>query len=69
AVFDALADQAVTVLDGVVEGAGGGFLVLDTRLTAALRAEGTARDLVRSVQQARKDADLQVSDRIRTTVT
>ncbi|GAA1178814.1 isoleucine--tRNA ligase [Nesterenkonia xinjiangensis] len=68
-VSDALADQAVTVLEGVVDGAGGGFLVLDTALTARLIAEGTARDLIRTIQQARKDADLQVSDRIRTTVT
>jgi isoleucyl-tRNA synthetase len=41
-----------------------GVVVLDTALTAELEAEGTARDLVRIVQQARKDADLNVSDRI-----
>ena len=64
-----LADQAVTVLDGVHGGAGGGFLVLHTSLTAELRAEGAARDMIRSIQQARKDADLQVADRIRTMVT
>ncbi len=39
-------------------------IVLDTELTPALEAEGLARDLVRAVQQARKDADLHVSDRI-----
>lgn len=38
--------------------------VLDTEVTAELRAEGLARDLVRIVQQARKDADLEVSERI-----
>ncbi|MCE7883897.1 MAG: isoleucine--tRNA ligase [Actinobacteria bacterium ATB1] len=38
--------------------------VLDTEVTAELRAEGLARDLVRIVQQARKDEDLEVSDRI-----
>src|SRR5690606_34901998 len=37
---------------------------LDIDLTPELRAEGLARDLVRIVQQARKDADLAVTDRI-----
>jgi isoleucyl-tRNA synthetase len=41
---------------------------LDTTVTDELRAEGTARDLIRLVQQARKDADLKVTDRIRLTV-
>jgi isoleucyl-tRNA synthetase len=40
-------------------------VVLDTQLTPALRAEGMARDLVRVVQQARKDAGLHVSDHIK----
>ncbi len=39
-------------------------LVLDTNVTPALEAEGAARDFVRLVQQARKDAGLHVSDRI-----
>jgi isoleucyl-tRNA synthetase len=43
----------------------GGYLVgLDTRLDDALRQEGLARELVRSVQEARKQAGLEVSDRI-----
>ncbi len=42
----------------------GGFVVLDTDVTPELAAEGVARDLVRAVQQARKDAGLDVSDRI-----
>jgi isoleucyl-tRNA synthetase len=46
----------------------GGFVVLDTAVTPELEAEGAARDLVRAVQQARKDAGLQVSDRITLTV-
>ncbi|RYC13330.1 isoleucine--tRNA ligase [Nocardioides zhouii] len=46
----------------------GGFVVLDTDVTPELAAEGTARDLVRAVQQARKDAGLAVSDRISLTV-
>ncbi|MBN8882585.1 MAG: isoleucine--tRNA ligase, partial [Salana multivorans] len=43
---------------------GGGFVVLDLALDDALRAEGFARDVVRQVQDARKAADLHVSDRI-----
>ena len=42
----------------------GGFVVLDTAVTPELAAEGLARDLVRAVQQARREADLDVSDRI-----
>ncbi|WP_166846645.1 isoleucine--tRNA ligase [Isoptericola sp. BMS4] len=43
---------------------GGGFVVLDLALDDALRAEGYARDVVRDVQDARKAAGLEVSDRI-----
>jgi len=46
----------------------GGFVVLDTGLTPELEAEGVARDLVRAVQQARREAGLEVSDRIVLTV-
>jgi isoleucyl-tRNA synthetase len=43
----------------------GGYLVgLDTRIDDALRQEGLARELVRTVQDARKQAGLEVSDRI-----
>src|SRR5699024_10319705 len=45
-----------------------GFVVLDTVVTEELAAEGLARDLVRAVQQARRDAGLDVSDRISLTV-
>ncbi|HET8599691.1 MAG TPA: isoleucine--tRNA ligase [Segeticoccus sp.] len=43
---------------------GSGFVVLDTEVTPELAAEGLARDVVRAVQQARRDAGLDVSDRI-----
>jgi isoleucyl-tRNA synthetase len=43
---------------------GEGVVVLDTTVTPELAAEGLARDVVRVVQQARRDADLNVSDRI-----
>jgi isoleucyl-tRNA synthetase len=43
----------------------GGYLVgLDTELTDQLRREGVARELVRAVQDARKQAGLEVADRI-----
>jgi isoleucyl-tRNA synthetase len=39
-------------------------VVQDTEVTAELATEGLARDVVRVVQQARREADLNVSDRI-----
>lgn len=48
---------------------GGGFVLLDTTLTAELEAEGYARDLIRLIQDERKNAGLKVSDRIRLTLT
>jgi isoleucyl-tRNA synthetase len=41
------------------------IVVLDLELTPELIQEGKARDVVRVVQQARKEADLHVADRIR----
>ena len=43
---------------------GGGYVVLDTALTPELEAEGLARDVIRAVQDTRKAAGLDVSDRI-----
>jgi len=45
-----------------------GLISLDTSVTPDLEAEGTARDVVRLVQQARRDAGLDVSDRIQLTI-
>jgi isoleucyl-tRNA synthetase len=42
----------------------GGFVLLDTATTPELEAEGIARDAIRVVQEARKNAGLEVSDRI-----
>jgi isoleucyl-tRNA synthetase len=47
---------------------GAGVVVLDVEVTPELEAEGLARDLVRLVQQARRDAGLAVSDRISLTL-
>jgi len=43
---------------------GDGVVSLDTVVTPELEAEGVARDLVRLVQQARREAGLAISDRI-----
>jgi isoleucyl-tRNA synthetase len=45
-----------------------GLIALDIRVTPELAAEGAARDVVRGVQQARRDAGLDVSDRIQLTI-
>ncbi|MEY4425435.1 MAG: hypothetical protein RJB56_1062, partial [Actinomycetota bacterium] len=64
---EAVADEAPTEFIGILPS--GGFLILDGRVTAELAAEGLARDVIRAVQQARKDADFDVSDRIKLTLT
>ncbi|SDG59658.1 Isoleucyl-tRNA synthetase [Lentzea fradiae] len=48
----------------VVESQKGLTIAIDTVVTPELEAEGTARDVVRVVQQARKDAGLDIADRI-----
>jgi isoleucyl-tRNA synthetase len=45
-----------------------GLVILDVDLTPELEAEGLARDIVRLIQFARREAGLQVSDRIRLTI-
>lgn len=44
------------------------LVVLDLNITPELKREGYSRDFIRMVQQARKDANLNVSDRIALTV-
>jgi isoleucyl-tRNA synthetase len=48
---------AVADADGIVVG-------IDTELTPALKQEGMARDLVRQIQDARKNAGFEIEDRI-----
>ena len=47
---------------------GSGIVMLDIEVTPDLEAEGLARDIIRAVQQARRDEELDVSDRITLTV-
>jgi isoleucyl-tRNA synthetase len=47
----------------------GGFVILDTHTTPELEAEGLARDVIRAIQDNRKAAGLEVSDRISLAVT
>jgi isoleucyl-tRNA synthetase len=58
-------DLTQETLEGWGVAAEGGITVaLELELTPELRREGLARELVRVVQDARKAADLEVSDRI-----
>ncbi|MCU1479305.1 MAG: isoleucine-tRNA ligase [Subtercola sp.] len=51
-------EQALGLLSG------GGFALLDTTTSLELEAEGLARDVIRAVQETRKSAGFDVSDRI-----
>jgi isoleucyl-tRNA synthetase len=51
--------------EGAVESAEGITVMLDTRITPELHAEGLARELVNRIQNLRKQAGLEVSQRIR----
>jgi len=46
----------------------GGIVVLDTVVTSELEREGVARDPIRRIQTARREAELDVSDRISLTL-
>ncbi|MFC0581186.1 isoleucine--tRNA ligase [Micrococcoides hystricis] len=62
-VDESAGEASVTVLPG------GGFLVLDTEVTPELAAEGLARDTIRAIANARREAGLNVDDRVSTTIT
>ena len=53
--LDALAD---------VEGRGGRVIMMDTEVTEALRLEGISRDIIRVIQDLRKESGYEVTDRI-----
>ncbi len=52
--------QAISMKNGL----GPLVVIVDTNITEDLKRKGLARDLVRAIQQARKDAGLHVADRI-----
>jgi isoleucyl-tRNA synthetase len=53
--------KSVEVVDSLPDGR---VAALETRLTTELKREGMMREIVRNVQQARKQAGLEVADRI-----
>ena len=59
--FDVLQEAAGGL---VVKGEGAFTVALDPELDDALRAEGAARELVNRIQRLRKDAGLEITDRI-----
>ena len=61
--LDAASEETTRSLPGL-----GGLVVLDVDTDAALEAEGVARDVVRLVQQRRRELGLAVSDRIELTI-
>lgn len=61
--------EAADVASAIAFLGDGGFVILDTETTPELEAEGLARDLIRAVQDTRKSAGLDVSDRITLAVT
>ncbi|HOT33710.1 MAG TPA: isoleucine--tRNA ligase [Rhodoglobus sp.] len=61
--------EAADVASAIAFLSGDGFVILDTATTPELEAEGLARDVIRAIQDTRKAAGLEVSDRIELAVT
>ncbi|WP_457637261.1 isoleucine--tRNA ligase [Oceanithermus sp.] len=61
---DELLVEAAAPEGHVAEARGGYVALFDTRVPEELQVEGVARDLVRAIQNARKELGLEVSDRI-----
>ena len=47
-----------------MEGRGGRVIMMDTEVTEALRLEGISRDIIRVIQDLRKESGYEVTDRI-----
>ncbi len=47
-----------------MEGGYGMVISMDTIISDSLKLEGFARDLIRAIQEMRKEADYQVTDRV-----
>ncbi len=69
--YEILPDEVEVIMEahgGLTVASEGAYLAaLNTEITPELRQEGLARDFVRWVQNARKEADLDLADRIRLT--
>lgn len=61
--------EAADVASAIAFLSGEGFVILDTATTPELEAEGLARDVIRAIQDTRKAAGLDVSDRIELAIT
>jgi isoleucyl-tRNA synthetase len=61
--LNAVSEETTRTLPGL-----GGLVVLDVDTDATLEAEGIARDVVRAVQQRRRELGLAISDRIELTL-